>query len=226
MNAQRVKIFHIADCDAIVITVAHNLIFHLFPALQRFFHQNLGRIGKSTRCQFQQFLLIGTKTGTQTAQRVSRPHNQGITQLISRCHRFVHIAGSDAPRCLYPDFLQLAGKYFPVLRINDSLHRSAQHLHVVFFKNAFPVQLHPAVQGSLPAKRKQNAIRAFLLDYLFHILRRHRQIINLIRHSFGSLYRRDIRINQHTVFAFLAYRLQRLRTGIVELSSLTYFQRA
>ena len=41
MDAQRVKVFHIADGDTVVVTVAHHLVFYLFPSLQTLFHQHL-----------------------------------------------------------------------------------------------------------------------------------------------------------------------------------------
>ena len=37
MDAQRVEVLHIADRDAVVVAVAHDLVFDLFPAFQRFF---------------------------------------------------------------------------------------------------------------------------------------------------------------------------------------------
>jgi len=42
MDAQRVEVLHVADRDAVVEAVAHNLILDLFPALEGFLHQHLG----------------------------------------------------------------------------------------------------------------------------------------------------------------------------------------
>jgi hypothetical protein len=41
MDAQRVEVFHVANRDAVVVTVADDFILNLFPALEGFFDQDL-----------------------------------------------------------------------------------------------------------------------------------------------------------------------------------------
>ena len=46
VDAQRVEVFHVADGDAVVVAVPHYLVFHLFPAFERFLDQDLRRVGE------------------------------------------------------------------------------------------------------------------------------------------------------------------------------------
>ena len=41
VNAQRVKVFHVAHRDTVVIAVAHHLVFYLLPSLEALLHQYL-----------------------------------------------------------------------------------------------------------------------------------------------------------------------------------------
>ncbi|OQC44066.1 MAG: hypothetical protein BWX60_00840 [Candidatus Marinimicrobia bacterium ADurb.Bin030] len=46
MNAHRIHIFHIADRQAVVKTIANYFVLDLFPAFQIFLDQNLGGISQ------------------------------------------------------------------------------------------------------------------------------------------------------------------------------------
>ena len=80
VDAERVKVFHVADRDAVVEAVAHYFILHFFPALQALFDQNLRRERESLLGQFVEFGLIVAKSRSESAQRVGRTNNHGITQ--------------------------------------------------------------------------------------------------------------------------------------------------
>ena len=80
VDAERVEVFHVADRDAVVEAVAHHFILHFFPALQALFDQNLRRERESLLGQFVEFGLIVAKSRSESAQRVSRTDNHGITQ--------------------------------------------------------------------------------------------------------------------------------------------------
>ena len=47
MDAQRIQVLHIADGDAVVIAVAHNLVLYLLPSLEGFFYKDLRRVCES-----------------------------------------------------------------------------------------------------------------------------------------------------------------------------------
>ena len=97
MDAQGVQVLHIADGDAVVIAVAHNLVFNLLPTLEGFFYKDLRRVCESAGSQFLQFLVICAEAGAKATQGVRRPYNDRVAYLLYRCHRFFHIACGDAP---------------------------------------------------------------------------------------------------------------------------------
>jgi len=46
VDAQRVKVLHIADSDTVISDISHHLIFHFLPAQQGLFHQDLPAHGQ------------------------------------------------------------------------------------------------------------------------------------------------------------------------------------
>ena len=67
MNTQRVEILHITNGDTVVISVAHDLIFDLFPSLQGLLYQHLRREREGFLREDIQLLLVVAKARTQTA---------------------------------------------------------------------------------------------------------------------------------------------------------------
>ena len=58
MDAERVEILHVADCDTVVVFVPDNLIFDFLPAFEGFLHKNLGREGKGFLASLFQLRLV------------------------------------------------------------------------------------------------------------------------------------------------------------------------
>ena len=174
MDAQRVEVFHIADRDAVVVAVAHDLVFDLFPAFQRLFDQNLRRVRKRFVRQRVQFLVVVAETRSEAAERIGRADNHRITQLVRHpfgfgngCYRFAF----DRPDV---DFVEFFDEFLAVFGVDDRLHGSAQHAYAVFFQYAALVELDAAVQRRLAAEGEQDALRPLLFDNLFDVFGRHR----------------------------------------------------
>ena len=81
MDSQRVKVLHVADCDAVVKAVSYHLVLYLLPALEGFLHQNLRREGEGLGCQLLKFTVIVAESAAQSSKCVGRPHNYRVTQL-------------------------------------------------------------------------------------------------------------------------------------------------
>ena len=62
VDSQRVKVFHVADGDAIIRRIPHHFILDFFPAAQPFFHENLsavsGHFGEGPVAAAAQFRLV------------------------------------------------------------------------------------------------------------------------------------------------------------------------
>ena len=224
MNTQRVEIFHITNCDTVVETVAHHFIFHFFPTTKRFFHQYLRRERERFFYKNIQLLFVITETGAQATQSVSSTNNYGITQFFCCATRSFHIFYGFTLNGLYIDFIQFLNEKFTILGIHNGLYRGTKYFHIIFFKNTFFVQCHSTVQGCLTTERQHNAFRFFFLNHFLYEIRSHREEVDLIRHSFGRLYRSNIRIDKNRFNAFFFQGFECLRTGIVKLTGLTDLQ--
>src|SRR5438046_9033828 len=88
MDTKRVKVLHVADSDAIVRFVSHDLVFHFLPTIAVFFHQDLWRIGQGSLVQFLQRLFVIAHSRTQSSQRKSNYHHYRITDSHVRFFSF------------------------------------------------------------------------------------------------------------------------------------------
>ena len=224
MNTQRVEVFHITNCDTVVETVAHHFIFHFFPTTKRFFHQYLRRERERFFYKNIQLLFVITEAGAQATQCIRRPDNYRITQFFCCATGIFHIFYGFTLNGLYIDFIQFLNKKFTILGIHNGLYRSTEYFYIIFFKNTFFVQCHSTVQGCLTTERQHNAFRFFFLNHFLYEIRSHRKEVDLIRHSFGRLYRSNIRIDKNRFNAFFFQGFECLRTGIVKLTGLTDLQ--
>ena len=86
MYADRVNIFHVADGNAVVISVAHDFIFDLFPSRNAAFDENLTDHGvvQAFDDDFNEFFLVLGDTAARSAHRVSRTDNDRITDGVRK----------------------------------------------------------------------------------------------------------------------------------------------
>ena len=136
MNAHRIKVFHIADGDAIVVAVAHHLVFDLFPALEILLDQDLRGVGKAFGGQLTQFLLVAADPRAQPAQGVGDADHHRVADLLGDLHRLRHRAGGFAAGVLDAHFLQPLHKALAVLSVDNRRHLGAQHPHIILLQDA------------------------------------------------------------------------------------------
>ena len=78
MHAHRVEVLHVADRDASVRGVAHDLVFDLLPAPQRALDQHLvdGRRGQATHGHAFELVVIRDEAASGAAEGVGGPDHQ------------------------------------------------------------------------------------------------------------------------------------------------------
>ena len=133
MDAERVEIFHIADRDTVVVTVANYLVFNLFPTFKRFFDKDLGRIRKGRFGKAAEFVVVGTETRTETAESVRSTHNHGVADFADNIQSLVDIVDSHALSSFYANAVHHFGKQFSVFGVDNRLNGSTEHLDIIFF---------------------------------------------------------------------------------------------
>ena len=226
VDAQRVEVLHVADRDAVVVLVAHHLIFHFLPAFQALLDQNLGREAQCLVTDDLQFFLIVTEAGTQTAQCVCRTDNDRISEVGGSLAGFVEGIAGVALDGVDVDLVQLLNKQLTVFGIHDGLYGRSQNLYVVLLEYAALIQLYAAVQGGLSAKAQQDAVRTLLGNYFLHKERGDGQEVNAVGNTFAGLHSGNVRVNQDAVDTLFLQGFQGLTAGIVELAGFTDFQRS
>ena len=152
VDAEGVEIFHIADSDAVVIAVAHHLVFDFLPAFQGFFNQHLRRKVEGFGHCLLQLVFIFAETGAQTSECIGGTHNYREAHHSGCLHRLLGCGSRVGFDGLDPDFVQFLHEKFPVLSLDYGLYRSAEHLHSVFFQNPAAMKFHSAVEGGLSSE--------------------------------------------------------------------------
>ena len=125
MDAQRVEVFHVADRDAIIETVAHYFVFHLLPSLQTLLYENLRREGEGLIAYGDEFLLIVAESRTQSSKGVSGTDDDRITEFCSRCLSLFEGVAGMALDGVDTDFIEPFHEELAVFRVDDGLNRCA-----------------------------------------------------------------------------------------------------
>ena len=73
MDAHRVEVFHVADRDAVVEPVSHDLVLDFLPADEGLLDQYLRTVRERLGDPLAELPVIGAKAGTEAAQCVCRP---------------------------------------------------------------------------------------------------------------------------------------------------------
>ena len=83
VDAQRVHVLHVADGDAVVVAVAHHLVFDLFIVVQVLLDQDLGREGQRACDDLSQLLAVMRDARSLTAQRETGAHHHGKADFLA-----------------------------------------------------------------------------------------------------------------------------------------------
>ena len=218
VDAQGVEVFHVADRDTVVETVAHHFILHFFPALEALFHQHLRREGKGLFGQHIQFSLVVAEAGAQTAQSIGGTEDDGIAQRGGSAAGVGDVGASLALDGLDIDLIEALYEELAVFGVHDGLNGRTEDGHAIFLKDAFLMEGHTAVEGGLTTEGQHDALRAFAFDDLLDAEGGDGQEIDTVGHALGSLYRSDIGVDEHGFNAFFLEGFQGLRPRIVKLA--------
>ena len=218
VNAERVKVLHVAHSHAVVGRVAHDLVLELLPAAQRLLDEDLRRHGQRLLGELAHLVLVLGKARAETAERESAARNDRVADLGAGLERVLDIVDGDRVGKLLIDLGQLGVEHFAVLGLNDGLDRGAAHAHAVLGQDARAVQLNAAVERGLAAKLQHDAVGALLLDDGLDKLGRDRQKVDLVGQALGGLHGRNVRVHQHGANALLLERLEALRARIIKFA--------
>ena len=176
--------------------------------------QTVGRDGA-------QLFLIVRKAAAGTAQRVSRTHDQRITDGIRKGHRFFHRVHDITFRHRLLDLLHQVTEELTVFGLVDGFQVGSQDLDAVFLQDAGIGQFDDEIESGLSAQGTEHGIRAFFVDDAAGKVQRQRLDIDPVRDRGIGHDRRRVGVDQDDLIALLAQRLAGLAARIVELGRLT-----
>ena len=210
MDTQGIEVLHRCYGKAAVIGIADALELNLLPALQTLLNKNLWSESEGRLCQFDEFLLIGADTRTQTTQSVSRTDHDGEADLMSSLQRIFHRLYSVAHGHLQIHLCQLLHKEVAVFCVHDGFDAGTKYLDTIFFQSTVQIELCTTVQGCLTTEGKQNTVWTLFLDDLCYEMGIDRLEINLVCNTFTGLDGCDVGVDEYTLDAFLAKGFQGL----------------
>ena len=158
VDAHRVEVLHVADGDAVVAPVAHDLVLDLLPAAQALLDQHLGHAAGEGAAQRLVEVGLGLDDAAAlAAQREAAAQHHREADLAGRGPRLVGGAAGAAARGAHADLRQPLDEELAVLGVADGLHRRAEHPHAVLVEDARLVERQPAVERGLAAEGEQDA---------------------------------------------------------------------
>lgn len=212
VDTKGVEVLHVANSDAVVVSIADNLILDFLPATERLLDQNLGRKGQGARGQVLQLLGVGSETGTQTTQSVGRTDDDGVSNSLSSLQGLVDGADRNGFGDGDVDLVQGLGEKITVLTGLQGLDAGSQNANTVALEDTHAVHLHTQVQGGLTTEREEDTIGSLPLNDIGDILGGNGEVVHFIRELVIGLNRRNVGVDQDGLDTGLLEGLESLRT--------------
>ena len=222
MDPHRIHVFHVADRDAVVVPVAHHLVFDLFPAAEGLLHQHLGLLGvvspEDVDERSFEFRFRFDDGAALAAEGEADAEHQGQADRVRGFPGFVPAVADDASRGEHSDFREPGVEATPVLGVPDTAHRGSQDLDPGTREPLLEFQ--PAVERGLPPEGERHPVHPLGFGDLPDQTRGDRVQVETVRHPFAGLDGGDVRVYEDGANALFAERLDGLRSRVVELSRL------
>ena len=183
MDAEWVKIFHVADGDAIVVLVAHHLVFYFFPSFKAFFHEHLRGEGEGFFCEFVEFLFVVAESRTESSESISGTKYDWIAKRGSGSPCLLDGFAGFAFYSLYVNLVEFFNEEFTIFGIHDGLDGSTEHFYPVFLKHSGEVEFHTTVECGLSAKGEEYTVGAFLCYHFLNEVWLHWKEVYLVGYT-------------------------------------------
>lgn len=218
VDAEGVKVLHVADGDAVVVCVTDNLVLELLPALEGLFDEDLGREGEGSRGHVSELFLVVGKAGAETTQGVGCTDNDGVADLFGGVEGLVNGADGNGLGNGDVDFLEGLGEQVSVFGKLESSHAGAENLDAVLFPEAETLHLDTEVEGSLSTKGEEDAVGLFSLNYVRDIFGGDGEVVDLVRKGVVCLDGGNVGVDEHRRNAGLLEGLESLGACAVAVS--------
>ena len=182
MHANRVKVFHGANGNAVIVSVAQNFVFNFFPAGNTAFNQGLAdkAVQKALAYNIVQFLVVVGNAAAGAAQSICRAYDKRITNFTRKFLSCVNGFNNRAFRNRLVDFFHRFLKQLAVFRTFNAFNLGTQKFNIIFAQNTLFIKVNGKIQTNLPAKGCQQSIRAFAFNNAFQKFHINRFNINTV----------------------------------------------
>ena len=222
MHPHRVDVLHVADGDAIVCAVPHDLVLKLFPAdegpLQKYLSDGAG--SETTGDNLHELFPVVCDPPAGAAKGICGPNHQWEADHLGFCDSLGQCADRSARRHRFTYVEEELPEQVAVLGASDSLQACAQQPHIVAFEYAGIRQLDRQIKTSLAAQGREKAIWPLGLDDPLDSLDCQGLDIHDIGDPLVGHDGRRVGVDQHRRDALFAESLARLRASIVKLCGL------
>ena len=227
MNAHGIEVFDAADDDHVVVTVAHDLHFHFFPAENALFEHDFGSRtrGQAAPGDFEEVVIVVGHAAARSAQGEGRAHDERQWQFFCEAAHIVHAAGYAALGNFEADVFHGRAEMLTAFRFFNDFGVGADEFHAVLFQRAVFPEGEGGVQCRLSAERGENGVRPLPGDNRSERSRFDGFHIGGIRHVGVGHDGGGVGVNQNDGIAFLFQGLDSLGAGIIEFTALAYDNR-
>ena len=223
MNADGIDVFNEAHRDHLAFAVANDFQLKLFPAFQRLFDEHFM---DQTRLQAAgrdrpQLLQIVAEATARAAHRVGGADDHREADLLRDALRVFNGMDRFALRHVDAQRIHRLLEGETVFAAFDGVQLHADHLYIIFIKDAFERQFAGEIQGRLAAEIRQQRVRPFLFDDLLHALRVQRLDIRRVRHARIRHDGGRIGVHENDFIAQTSKSLAGLSPAVVKFTSLS-----
>ncbi|RMU21617.1 hypothetical protein ALP35_05604 [Pseudomonas savastanoi pv. glycinea] len=228
VHAHRVEVFNRADDDAVVLFVADNFHFVLFPADQRFVDQQLfgRRQVQTASADFFELFTVVRDTAARAAHGERWTNNAREAELFENRVGFFHAVRDTGTRARQADRLHGLVETRAVFSLVDGIGVGTDHLHAELLQNAFALQIQCAVQSGLAAHGRQQCVRTLFFDDLGNGLPLDRLDVGRVGHGRVGHDGGRVGVHQDDAVTLFAQCPAGLGAGVVEFTGLADHDRA
>src|ERR1700712_2902587 len=127
MNAQGVKIFHIAHSDTIVVCISDHFVLNFFPAFHASLDQYLWTCSKGLAAQFHKLLLVVGKPASKSTKGICSSNNDRVAYAIDDAHGLFNGGSGRGLGTLLANRLHASGKQLAVFSRDDGINWCSKH---------------------------------------------------------------------------------------------------
>ena len=205
MNADRIKILHAANSDAVVIPVSDNLELNFLPSGNAALDEYLSdhRVVQPLDHCGDQLFFIFCDTASCASHRIRRAYNDGVTDAFCKRNCCMHILDNRALWNRLAELLHRLLEALAILRLLDCFERSTEQFHTVCCQNPLLGKLNRKVQPCLSAECRQESVRLLLGDDLLKKLHGQRFDVDTICNVCIRHDGRGVAVHEHNLKTIL-----------------------